>query len=352
MDSLKPQRWFDERPGRWIAEEQWPSPDIVPSILYFSKYNHLSTEAGNVELSISSDQDCGAESPEYFPFAFGDELPGDQTADDEKSLCFDSAPMEADTDIVGAPVFRLTAASDSPTGQIAVRLTDLRPDGTSAMITYGVLNLAHRNSHEFPKPMTPGLAFETSFPLDQIAYRLPKGHRLRIAISTAWFPFIWPSPDVMTLTIKSGSIELPLRPTARASEWKFEKPEGAPAWKAEELRPGHYKRESKFDESTGETITIINCDFGENRDQHHGLISGGWFKDRYSIRPHDPLSAKAVHEWEMTGGREGQMYRTHVLAEFTSDKEHFHPRATLKCWENDRLVFEKTFDDKIRRNLV
>ncbi len=355
MDSLKPERWFEERPGRWIAEKEWPSPDITPTILNLSKYNALSNEAHSFENTISSAQDCGVESPEFFPFAFGEELPGNQSGDDEKSLCFDSAPMEADTDIVGAPVFHLTASCDTPTGQIAVRLTDLRPDGTSAMITYGVLNLAHRNSHEFPKELTPGLAFETSFPLDQIAYRIPRGHRIRIAISTAWFPFIWPSAETMTLTVKAGSIELPVRRKAKGpdkDEWKFQEPIGAPAWQAEELRGTHYKRETVFDESTNETITLIDCDFGENRDGHHGLISGGWFKERYSIKPDDPLSAKAIHEWEKTGGREGQMYRTHTLAEFTADKEYFYPTATLKCWENDKLIFEKTFKDKIRRNLV
>ena len=66
----------------------------------------------------------------------------------------------------------------------------------------------------------------------------------------------------------------------------------------------------------------------------------------------DPLSARASHEWEMTSGREGQMVRTHVMSEFTADKDYFYPRATLKAWENGKPVFEKTFEDKIKRDLV
>ena len=352
MDSLKPERWFDERPGRWIAEETWPSNAIETQTLHFNGQRALGEKPASFELEIASDQDCGIEGPEYFPFAFGDELPGDQSADDTKSLCFDGAMASEDIDIVGAPVFRMKASSDTPTGQIAVRLLDLRPDGTSAMITYGVRNLTHRNSHEFPKAMTPGQIFETSFALDQIAYRLPAGHRLRVAISTAWFPFIWPSAEKMTLTLKAGSLELPVRPAATVDEWTFEEPEGACAWQAEELRASSYRRETFHDESTGETVTLIDCDFGENRDRHHGLVSGGWMKERYSVRPENPLSARASHEWEQTGGREGQKYRTHVSSEFTADAEYFHPRATLKAWENDKLVFEKTFEEKVRRNLV
>ena len=108
----------------------------------------------------------------------------------------------------------------------------------------------------------------------------------------------------------------------------------------------------KKDDSTNETITLVGCDFGENRDHDHGLVSGGWFKDRYTINPNNPLSAKAIHEWEKAGGRPGQMYRTHTLSEFTADKDHFYPKATLKCWLNDELIFEKVFEDKIKRDLV
>lgn len=352
MDSLKPARWFDERPGRWIADNEWPSPATDWKTLHLTGENTIDVEPDQFEHVISSPADCGTQSGEFFPFAYSDELPDNQITDDEKSLCFDSAPFGEDTDIVGAPVFRFIGSANTTTGQIAVRLTDLRPDGTSAMITYGVLNLTHRNSHEFPRAMTPGQAFETSFALDQIAYRLPKGHRLRIAVSTAWFPFIWPSAERMTLTVKSGSLELPVRPTAGQDEWTFGEPEGAPAWQADELRPASYSRECFTDESTGETVTIIHCDNGQNRDRHHGLISGSWVKDRFSIHPDDPLSAKATHEWENEGGREGQMYRTHITSEFSADAEFFYPRATLRAWENDKLVFEKSFEDRIRRNLV
>lgn len=352
MDSLKPKRWFDERPGRWIAEKSWPASHIESTAHYLSAERTLTNTPSNFDLLISSPQDCGIESPEYFPFAFGDELPGDQTEDDAKSLCFDGAKLEFDTDIVGAPIIKLTLSSNTPSGQIAVRLCDLRPDGTTAIITYGVLNLTHRNSHEFPKPLTPGQTFETSFALDQIAYRIPKGHRIRVSISTTWFPFIWPSPEPMTLSVKAGQLELPVRPTAHGDECQFEEPIGAPEWAVDNLRPPNYKRTVKFDDSTNETITLVDCDFGENRDRDHGLISGGWFKDRYTISPNNPLSAKAIHEWEKTGGRPGQMYRTHTLSEFTADKDYFYPKATLKCWLNDELVFEKVFEDKIKRDLV
>ena len=200
--------------------------------------------------------------------------------------------------------------------------------------------------------MTPGLLFDMHLDLDQIAYHLPAGHRLRIALSTAWFPYVWPSPEKTTLTITSGSVDLPLRKVTEFDEWEFEEPEGATPWQAENLRPASYNRTSKRDESTGESLTLIDCDFGENRDLHHGLVSGGWFKERWSIHPDYPNSAKSVLEWEHTGGRPDHMWRTHVVSEFTSDTGCFYPKATVKCWLNEKLVFERDYDDAIERNLV
>ncbi len=352
MDSIAPKRWFEERPGRWIAEENWPSSNIKFEVWHFNKNNELGNSAQTINEVCASPLNCGSEVPEYFPFAFSDEFPGDQSCDDALSLCFDSDILEEARDIVGAPIIKLRLSSDKPTGQIGVRLNDLRPDGTSAPITYGVLNLTHRNSHATPKSMTPDLVFDTSFALDQIAYRLPAGHRLRVSVSTSWFPYIWPSLEPTKLTLSGGSISVPLRPLATEDEWEFEEPEGATPWQAEELRPAFYKRTCNEDESTGETITLIHCDFGKNRDLHHGLISGGWFKERWSIHPKDPNSAKSILEWQHTGGRKGQMWRTHVTSEFTSDRDYFYPRATVKCWLEDQLFFEKTYEDKIKRDLV
>ena len=134
--------------------------------------------------------------------------------------------------------------SDKPDAQIAVRLCDLRPDGTSAHITSGFLNLTHRNSHESPAPLVPGEEFEISLALDQIAYRVPAGHRLRLAISTASWPTLWPSPQPTELTLVEGAINLPSRNLANNNEWMFEKPAGASGWNAENLRPSSYSRET------------------------------------------------------------------------------------------------------------
>ena len=352
MDSVPPNRWHDERPGRWIAEQSWPSSNIKHKTLYFAQGAALEDQPSDFIMSVSSKHDCGRAAGEYFPFAFGDELPANQSLDDANSACFDGDELTAPIDIVGAVRVHLELCCDQAQGQVIVRLCDLRPDGTSALITYQYLNLTHRKSHEKPSEIPVNIPFDIDLDLDQIAYRIPKGHRLRVAISSNYWPVLWPSPETTQLTIKAGHIQLPLRLLAEGPEVSFEEPEAARAWQAKELRPASYNRSEHVDENTGSVSTKISCDFGENRDLDHGLVSGGWMKEDWSIHPDDPTSAKVFAEWEQTGGREGQMWRTHVAAQMHSDRTDFFISAKLKAYENGTLKFERDFEDKIGRNLV
>jgi len=367
MDSVKPERWLPHRPGRWIAEPQWPSRNIATVQYLLSADKALLSLKGDdtdkrvaqtmkafkaSKLTISSLQRCGISAGEYFPFAFGDELPAEQTPDDERSLCFDGKITKQNTDIVGAPRVKLQLSGDKPNGHITVRLLDLRPDGTSALITYGLLNLTHRNSHQTPQAVVIDEPFEVTLTLDHIAYRLPAGHRLRIAVSTANWPTVWPSPEIMTLTVYAGTLSLPVRPCAEASEYEFEAPEAAPAWHKHLLRKDDYSRTTETDNDTGLVTTAIFCDFGENKDADHGLISGGWMKECWTIHPDDPLSAKVTSHWQQTGGREGSMWRTEVATVMWSDLTTFYFTAKLTAYENELEVFSRVYTDEVGRDGV
>ena len=351
MQSLAPKRWFDERPGRWIAEQQWPSANIAMETWHLG-HNTLASSPQEVKLTVNSAMDCGTASGEYFPFAYSDELPDEQSGDDDRSLCFDGPVLDEATDIVGAAIVSLKVTADRPDALLAVRLCDLRPDGTSALITAGFLNLTHRASHENPQPVVSGQEMEISFALDQIAYHIPAGHRLRVAVSTACWPFIWPSPERAELTLMAGRIDIPSRPLAEGDDWRFEEAEGAKGWDATSLRPSSYSRETATDAQSGVVTTKIHSDNGKNRDNIHGLISGSWFREEFSIHPDDPLSAKVSAEWEQGGGREGAMWRTHVEAEMSSTLTHFKSAARLRAYDNEELVFDRLFEDAVPRQMV
>src|SRR5690606_38631754 len=99
------------------------------------------------------------------------------------------------------------------------------------------------NGFETAENLVPGESYAVSLDLDQIAYRLPAGHRLRIAVSTSYWPFLWPEPEPTTVTISGGHLDLPVRPTATGDETSFPEPVTAPALATKDHQPGEeYKR--------------------------------------------------------------------------------------------------------------
>ncbi|MFK7837872.1 MAG: CocE/NonD family hydrolase [Sulfitobacter sp.] len=349
MDGVRPAAWYLERPGRWIAEETGATSHLQAETLNLTDAG-LAPAATPLTAHIASPAQTGAAAGEYCAIWLGPEMPADQRQDDALSTTFDSAPLEADMDIVGAPALTLQIASNQPQAQIAVRLNHIHPDGASTRITYGVLNLSHRNSAADPKPMTPGRAEEVTLVLDHIAYRVPAGHRLRVSISNAYWPLIWPSPTATTLTLTAGHIALPQRPTAGGDEHLFEPPTAAPAWETETLRPENHIRRQETDMVTGEVHLVIEDDFGRIRDADHGLITSTIARERWTIHPDDPASARGECHWTDELTRDDIHLRTETTCAMTSDATHFHLTARLEAYENDTLVYERDVADSIERH--
>jgi hypothetical protein len=146
--------------------------------------------------------------PQWMP-----SLPSDQTSDDLKSLVFDSIELVADTEILGIPIAKIRVSADVPVAKLAIRLNEVLSNGQSWLVTYGLLNLTHRNSHEHPTPLTSGTFYDVEVPLYMVAHRFKKGSKLRAAISETLWTLVWPSPEIATLTISLGhsSLVLPVR---------------------------------------------------------------------------------------------------------------------------------------------
>ena len=301
---------------------------------------------------VASPQDCGLAGGEYFPFTYGPELPGDQRPDDARSVCFDQPPAAEAIDIVGAPEVVVRLTSDKVQANIAVRLCDVHPDGASELICYGVLNLTHRNSHEFPEKLKPGEVVEARVVLDQCAYRLPAGHRLRVAVSSAYWPAIWPSPEPVQLTLSQTTLHLPVRPLATGDEASFPEPEAAAPWAVETLREANSERHVTRDEKTGMvTLTIVD-DSGQYRDLDHGLVEGGVTREWWTINPDDPLSARGETHWSSTLSRNEWSLRTETFSTMYSDAKNFYLTGRIEAYEGSVLIFERDFKNEIPRDHI
>jgi hypothetical protein len=93
---------------------------------------------------------------------------------------------------------------------VSAKLCDVFPDGTSAMITRGIVNLAHRDGHDRPAPMPVGEPVDVTLELDATAYVVAPGQRLRLDLAGADFPSSWPPPHAGTLTVDATASRLVL----------------------------------------------------------------------------------------------------------------------------------------------
>ena len=348
MDGVRPQTWYEHRPGRWINEESWPNGPTLKS-MYLGQGNTLNTDSTRINDILSSPQTCGMSSGEYCAIWLGPEMPGDQRGDDALSLCYDSAPLSEECDIVGAVKVNLRLSSDTSDGQIAVRLNHIHPDGASTRITYGVLNLAQRNDHALADAPPIGHDIEVNFDLDHIAYRVPKGHKLRIAISNAYWPLLWPMPENSTLVITQGEVQLPISPHGADDERHFPPPDAEEPWDIKQIRASDNQRHITTDMKSGVTTLEIIDDFGAIEDQQHGMVSGSVAREWWSIHPNDPLSARGKTHWTEERSRGNWVTRTEAFAEMTCDSENFYLTARMEAYENNTLIFEKDFSETIKR---
>ncbi len=359
MESVPPAASYDTRPGRWIAQNGWPGDNIAARRLHLNAGSpgagRLETEAAEEDaLEVSSIQDTGLDGGEFCIIWLGPEFPGDQNRDDENSAIFQTEPLDEDVMIVGAPSVILELSVDRPVANIAVRLNDVHPDGQATRIAYQTLNLCHRDSHERPEPLVPGERYRVRVQLDDIGYTIPAGHRLRLSVSTAYWPLIWPAPEPVTLTLFSGGSTLDL-PVCRDPGEAPDMPpaESAPPLDLETLREPSNSRVVDADDDTGATTLEIVDDFGEYRDPTHGLVSGEIGREFYSILPGDPLSARARTHWTQTLSRDdGWSVRTETFQEQWADAENFHITARMEAYEGDELVYEKDWSETVKRNLV
>ena len=353
MDSAPPARRMDARPGRWIAEERWPSPRIGTQTLRLSS-DGLGAAPGTTPLRLATGQTVGLTGQRFCPGMRSlEELACDQSADDARCLSLDSAPLEAPMDIVGAAELRLRLTPDQPTGFVVARLCDVRPDGSVGFITLGALNLTHRDGHDRVTPMTPGEAVEVTLHLNDIAYRLPAGHRLRLALSTSYWPMLWPAAAPLTLLIDpaGSALTLPVRPRIDEPAPSFGPPEQTREGESTTLRPEAFTRSEEV-LPDGTHRLRLTTDGGLTRHHSTGIETGKVITETWDIRDDDPLSARTETHWSYTIGRGDWQTRTETRTVMTCDAEAFHVEASLEAFAGDDKLAERHWKFSIPRDGV
>ena len=357
MDIPRPGASVTHIGGRWVGDSAWPQA-AQGQRLYLNAKGLASQSAPKAKHTVRSPQHTGADSGEYCIIWLGPEFPGDQRQDDSGSLTFDGAALKQDIDLVGAPVLTLQLSVDQPVANVAVRLNSIWPDGAVSRLTYAVANLTHLHgtaSHEQPQALEPGKVYTVRIQLDDVAYRAPKGHRLRVSLSTSYWPLIWPAPQPVTLTVHSGAshIDLPVRAKKRGEKTpQFAPPEAAAPVRLKTVDAPWNKREVRIDQATGERRMLIEDDFGRSTDLEHGLTTWGRGRESYSILPEDPLSARQECHWSMETSRGNWVTRTETYSSMRATATHFHITGRLEAYEGKKQILVRHWDEKVKRRLL
>ena len=303
---------------------------------------------------MRSPLDCGTASGEIFTLKPEGELPGDQRLDDACSLVFDSEKIDQPIEILGRPKLRLKIAIDKPAGNIIVRLNDIHPDGVVNRVSWGVLNLAHRNGNENPQPMIPGQSETVEIELDECGYRFLPGHKIRVALSSHYWPMVLPPIEIATATIKLGSesaITLPVRQDRSSIEVaEPENPNPLPVYKNH--RAAESKRWIERDIQNGKTHYHVLNDTGEDEMPDHGLRTRHLDQSCWSIGLDDPLSYTATSQYICWMRRGDWSIRTESNSSFSCDAENFYIKATVTAYESDQQVNQRIWEKTIKRQLL
>lgn len=357
QESVTPKTFHDVRPGRWVAEQHWPPHNPESQCLYLNSNGLTETSAEDKSIICPKSQALGFESGMWFPMGIPGDFPGDQRLADSKSLCFTSEPFAAGMEILGNPEVKLILTSDMSQALLAARLCDVAPDGSSLLVSWGLLNLTHRNSHERAETLKPGKQFHAGVRLNTCAHALKKGHRWRLALSSAYTPHAWPSPEPVELTVLPGDktfLHLPLRAARHEDSMlaEFAEPECSPPLETESVRTSSRERTVRHELIEDRYTLTDSVDSGRIRFKDNGLEMEDVNKDTLSLVEDDPLSLKVSCERSAGIGRGDWQCRADASGTMTATSREFHVNSKLEVFEGEQRIFVRTWDFSVPRNGV
>ncbi|MDD9205896.1 CocE/NonD family hydrolase, partial [Georgenia sp. 10Sc9-8] len=364
QEFVPPSASAEDRPGRWVAESSWPAPHIDHRRYSLSRHHLVQQpheELDSYAQPLRSPLSVGMFAGKWASYSAVPDLPYDQREEDGGALVFESDPLTEPLEVFGLPSLDVEVSADKPVAQLAVRLSDVGLTGEATRVTYGVLNLTHRDGSADPQPLEPGRRYRVRVDLNGVAQRFPAGHRLRLSVSTSYWPLIWPAPEPATVTLYTGvsSLELPVRePRAEDEELRpFGEPETAPPLEVTPVQPGEHSWRVTRDLATDvSTLEIVN-DQGAFRIEETGSQIRRSTREWYSFRWNDVNSVRGETQTVRRVEREDWNVEVRTRTVLTSTPTDFVISAQLDAYEldaqqGDPRVYSQNWQRSIPRHLV
>ncbi|MDQ0390616.1 CocE/NonD family hydrolase [Labrys monachus] len=349
----------DPVPGRFVGEAVWPSPRIGPRTFHLGPGALLAQSGSSEEIAFSSPAWTGSAAGEWMGTGVPGEEPADQRHDDAFSCVFDSDALTERLELLGGAELEVALSSDKPLAQLCVRLCDVAPDGSSRRVAYAVLNLTHRDSHAEPEALVPGRFYDIGLKLSDCGYAFAPGHKVRLAFSTAYWPLIWPAPEVATLTLRCpGRLHLPVRAMDTAEPAvTFEPPRSAARAPVTQVALGRMTRTHTLDLLTDTATYVTHGEgglFGEGvlRFDDIDTTLSHSLRRELTVKGSDPLSARyrLTQEYEM--GRENWAIRLEISTSMRASADVFFLEGEVKAFANGILAAERRWEESLARDLL
>ena len=351
--SIFVRRWTDPEPdsnayeGGWRAEPSWPPARLTEDRRRLDRAvaSTVGESASNGRDALDIRGDVGVTASIWCAATLPFGLPWDQRPDEAFSLVYDW-PVTEETEIMGRPRVELSVAASVPVAFVSAKLCDVAPDGRSAMVTRGILNLAHRNSEETPEPLPPGELVTATVELDATSYVFEPGHRIRLDLAGSDFPSSWPPPFAGTIEVdRAGStLVLPLMQGPPV----LPPPEFVPG-AADASLPDRVRWEIREDVLARERAVAIDHGgvrgrngLAESSDRYWGEITAGSL---------DPGNSRADAGASLALTWEEASVRTESRATLRSDPENWHLSIELEVYDGEELIAERHWERTTPRDL-
>jgi hypothetical protein len=283
-------------------------------------------------------------------------LARDLRPDEALSLTYTTEPLSGPLDTIGFPEAILYLSCSAPVAHVVVRLTDVAPDGTSALVTSGILNLTHRDGHADPRPLVPGEIYEVRIQMKVTAYRFLPGHRIRLSVASAWWPVLWPSPFKADNVLYRGGaypsrLILPVVPpdphAPSPPRFKITPPELISIGSGSDEPPVWHIVEDVIDQSV-----MVKVYGGDATVLPDGVTLLESERIEMTAYHHDPAHARLYNEVVYRLNERG--YDTDIRATGTirSTQTDFHIDVQLEVKLNGSLFFQKSWLESIPRQLT
>ena len=343
--------------GSWRSEKDFPIDRTQMNVLHLND-GGLSRETGRKNRTI-----CYPHRPTLGTCAslcWGSGAPPNGLArdlrpDEALSLIFTSDALEHPLDVIGFPEAVLFLGSRSPVANVVVRLTDVAPDGTSAHVSSGVLNLTHRHGHGHPIPLEPGKIDEVRVPLKATGYRFLPGHRIRLSIASGWWPVLWPSPYRGMNLLKYGPgfpsrLLLPVvpgEPELPPHEFKLSSPRLIDIGSGHEEEP----RWEIIDDVIKQSVTVMMYSGEKSILPNQSNLFSSEKLEMTAFKKH-PANAQLYKEVIYQLQEYGYEIEITATGAIRSTRKDFHVDIQLEVVLNGNLFFRNSWLESIPRLLV